>query len=497
MAEIYLGRVLGISGFEKLIVLKRILPQHALDPQRLRMFLDEARLMATLTHPQVTQVYDVGTSNDVPFFCMEYVHGANLREILDAAGRNRGAGVGGREAEQAALPLAHAVGIVAAAAAGLHYAHEKVGATGEPLGIVHRDVSPSNVLVTYDGSVKVSDFGIAKWASQRSETQDGTLKGKLAYMSPEQCRGQAVDRRSDVFALGTLLYELTTGEHPFAFGGGSEYQLLTQIVNQPPARPQLPSGTYPPELERIVMRALARDPADRYPTAEALQLDLETFAREQKLVVSAVALGAYMRGLFADRLVAWQEAQNQGKSLGDHLTETEAAAAALATPTLTDAFAAPARSRNSPPRATVLAGLIAGGALLLAAGTMAALKLRVTTSAADRSGDVIGSSVAAPAETVAHTRQPVTRNETAAPAPGSGSGNFSRSPADAGISTGAGAAHTVKDHPSSPAQASARPKRLDRVRPSSADVPASENGARENAPPAAVKVWDPDSPVPP
>ncbi|MEA2696845.1 MAG: eukaryotic-like serine/threonine-protein kinase, partial [Myxococcales bacterium] len=196
MAEIYLARAQGMSGFEKLLVLKRILPQHALDPELLRMFLDEARLSATLTHPHITQVYDIGTQGDTPFFTMEYVHGANLREILNA----QAAVAGGDRV----LPDAHAVSIIAAAAAGLHYAHERRGADGQPLQIVHRDVSPSNVLVTYDGAVKVADFGIAKWTSQRTQTQAGALKGKFAYMSPEQCRSQPVDRRSDVFALGTL-----------------------------------------------------------------------------------------------------------------------------------------------------------------------------------------------------------------------------------------------------------------------------------------------------
>ena len=175
----------GIEGFEKLVVLKRILPQHALDPELLRMFLDEARLAATLTHPHITEVYDVGADGDAPFFAMEYVHGANLREMLRAQGR----AAGNVNKASAPLPLAHAVTIVAAAAAGLHYAHERLGPGGEPLGIVHRDVSPSNVLVSYDGAVKVSDFGIAKWAYQRTRTQEGTLKGKFAYMSPEQCRG--------------------------------------------------------------------------------------------------------------------------------------------------------------------------------------------------------------------------------------------------------------------------------------------------------------------
>jgi len=314
MAEIYLARAQGLSGFEKLLVLKRILPQHALDPQLLRMFMDEARLTATLTHPHITQVYDVGTQDDTPFFTMEYVHGANLRELLNAEGRRgpgTSAGAGG------ALPDAHAVAIIAAAAAGLHYAHEKTGADGQPLHIVHRDVSPSNVLITYDGAIKVTDFGIAKWASQRTQTQAGAIKGKFAYMSPEQCRGLPVDRRSDVFALGTLLYELTTGAAPFR--GDSDYEILNHIVNDPPPPPQRPGDGYPPGLARIVLRALAHAPDDRYPTAQALQVDLEAFARTQQLSLSTVALGAYMHELFTERIAAWEQAQRAGETLGQHL----------------------------------------------------------------------------------------------------------------------------------------------------------------------------------
>ena len=239
MAEIYLAQASGLEGFEKLIVIKRILPQHALDPQLRRMFLDEARLMATLTHPHITQVYDVGNDGDAPFFAMEYVHGANLREIMVAAARASGQDHTARE-----LPLRHALAILTAAAAGLHFAHEQTGPKGEPLHIVHRDVSPSNVLVTYGGSVKVSDFGIAKWSSQRTQTQEGALKGKFAYMSPEQCRGVALDRRSDVFALGTLLYELTTGNPPFR--AASDYEILNRIVNGELPPPTLSDGLYPP-----------------------------------------------------------------------------------------------------------------------------------------------------------------------------------------------------------------------------------------------------------
>src|SRR4051794_20958859 len=262
MAEIYLARLpgVGIEGFEKLVVLKRILPQHALDPELLRMFLDEARLSATLTHPHVTEVYDVGTDGEAPFFAMEYVHGSNLRQLM--------------QAQAAPLPLAHAIGIVAAAAAGLHYAHEKRGPGNEPLHIVHRDVSPSNVLVSYDGAVKVSDFGIAKWAYQRTQTQEGALKGKFAYMSPEQCRARPVDRRSDIFALGAILYELTTGAAPFS--GASELDILNQIATGRAAPPAWPEaiGTYPPALSAIVLRALAPEPADRFQTMQELQIAL-------------------------------------------------------------------------------------------------------------------------------------------------------------------------------------------------------------------------------
>jgi tRNA A-37 threonylcarbamoyl transferase component Bud32 len=341
MAEIYLARLLGvgIEGFEKLVVLKRILPQHALDPELLRMFLDEARLSATLTHPHITEVYDVGADGDAPFFAMEYVHGANLRELMRAHARSVGAAA-------APLELGHAIEIVAAAAAGLHYAHDRLGPGGEPFGIVHRDVSPSNVLVSYDGAVKVSDFGIAKWALQRTRTQEGTLKGKFAYMSPEQCRGRAVDRRSDVFALGTILYELTTGAAPFT--GDSDLEILNRIATGVASAPTWPEdkGAYPTALADIVMRALAPDPDHRFPTMQALQVALETFAREASIPVSTVALGGLMQRLFADELAAWQEAQRAGKSLGEHLAGRPATvrSAGGEERTATDAFG-PTRRR--------------------------------------------------------------------------------------------------------------------------------------------------------
>jgi serine/threonine protein kinase len=528
MAEIYLARASGIEGFEKLVVLKRILPQHALDPQMLHMFLDEARLMATLTNPHITQVYDVGSQGDAPFFAMEYVHGANLREIMKAAAARADNGDrDGQSAERgdgpvpgaaaALIPLPHAIGILAAAAAGLHYAHDKLGPNGQPLNIVHRDVSPSNVLVTYDGSVKVSDFGIAKWSSQRSQTQEGALKGKFAYMSPEQCRGEPLDRRSDVFALGTLLYELTTGAPPF--GGGSDYDILTQIVNAEAPAPALPDGSYPAELARIVRRALARAPADRYPTAQGLQLDLETFAREQRLVLSTVGLAQYMSALFAEPLARWQEAQRSGKSLEQHLAgaESQALRAARATPTTaTDAFAqAPAAPRRARRRGA--GAVTAVLALVVAGGLAAALKLqrdsrhagarvegRAEGGVEDRAEDRVGG-----------------RAEDRAAAP-------TRAARDAdGLSTATRAANIVESHSASSLDRAGNPRALppshdglrraeltpargpsspglniaarDRraARPAAAAAPAPHGGAVSETAAPAIKDWDPDSPIPP
>ena len=459
MAEIYLARLLGvgIEGFEKLVVLKRILPQHALDPELLRMFLDEARLSATLTHPHITEVYDVGADGDAPFFAMEYVHGANLRELMRAHARSTGENT-------APLELAHAIEIVAAAAAGLHYAHDRLGPGGEALGIVHRDVSPSNVLVSYDGAVKVSDFGIAKWALQRTRTQEGTLKGKFAYMSPEQCRGRAVDRRSDVFALGTILYELTTGAAPFT--GDSDLEILNRIATGVAAPPVWPEdrGVYPQALADIVMRALAPDPDHRHPSMQALQVALETFAREASIPVSTVALGGLMQRLFADELHAWHEAQRAGKSLGEHLAGRPAPvrSAGAEERTATDAFG-PTRRRVTARRTWVRGlALTVFAAVFALAGGLAAKKWK---SEAER----------APASPVA----------LPAPAP---SGPASPPPptknAPAAIKL---VAAEVVAPPTAAAPSHLR--RLKRVRADAAPPPA--------APVSRLRTWDPDSPKAP
>jgi tRNA A-37 threonylcarbamoyl transferase component Bud32 len=463
MAEIYLAWLpgVGIEGFEKLVVLKRILPQHALDPELLRMFLDEARLSATLTHPHVTQVHDVGTDGDAPFFAMEYVHGANLRELLRANARAAGR-------PTAPLQLAHAIGIVAAAADGLHYAHERLGPGNQPLDIVHRDVSPSNVLVSFDGAVKVSDFGIAKWAFQRTRTQEGTLKGKFAYMSPEQCRGSQVDRRSDVFALGTILYELTTGAPPFS--GDSDLQILNWIATGVAAPPAWPAedGVYPPALSAIVMRALAPDPAHRYPSMQALQIALEAFARETNLPVSTVELGGLMQRLFAEDLAAWTAAQRAGKSLGEHLaarSATRIAGDPDAERTATDAFAPTRRRVSVRRRWTNVLGLTVFACVFALAGGLFAKKWKTNSERAGMqpaARPAAGSMVpAAPAPPAIAVRRP-----TVGTAP-------------------------VTQSPPSPPVVTARSRR---ARARAAAVPAA---APRPTAESRLGAWNPDSPVPP
>jgi serine/threonine protein kinase len=292
MAEIYLARAIGLEGFERYVVVKCIKPEHARDERFVKMFIDEARVSAHLHHQNIAQVYDIGQEGGAYYFAMEYLHGENVRDLLHKVAVARGE-----------VPLEHALSIVCGAAAGLHYAHEKRGGDGQSLGIVHRDVSPSNIVVTFDGAVKVVDFGIAKAATRMTETQSGNLKGKIAYMSPEQCRGGGVDRRSDVFALGIVLYELTTVTR--LFRGGSDYMMMNKIVNGEIERPSARRAGYPPELEAIVMRALATKAEDRYASAAEMRDALVTFAKGAGVPLSTIGLERYVRELFGERPEPW------------------------------------------------------------------------------------------------------------------------------------------------------------------------------------------------
>jgi len=283
MAELYLAHQRGAAGFSKVVALKRILPHLAEDPTFTRMFLDEARLASGLDHPHLAHVLDFGEHEGEHFLTMEYVHGRNLHEILRAQGERE-------------LPVATVLTIVACVARGLHDLHEQRAPDGRPLGLVHRDVSPSNVLVSYDGIVKLTDFGIAKAMELTAFTRTGTFKGKLGHASPEQVRGEAIDRRSDVFCLGILLYEATTGMR--AFSGPNEFAVMGKVARGQYAPVLAVMPHCPPPLASIVDRALSTDPAARYPTAAAFADALEEFAYQADVRLGAHPVAATMEASF-------------------------------------------------------------------------------------------------------------------------------------------------------------------------------------------------------
>jgi serine/threonine protein kinase len=285
MAEIHLARVLGDEGFEKLVVLKRILAELADDPYYVEMFLGEARVAAMMNHPNVAQAFDLGKEGHEHYYVMELIDGADLIKCLLAA-RDLGRAFG----------IAPTVSVGLGVSAGLAHAHSLTDLRGVPQGVVHRDVSPANVLITRDGHVKLVDFGIAKAATQKSITRSGTRKGKLSYMSPEQLLGQPVDHRSDLFSLGILLYESSTMTR--LFRGPNELAVINQIVESPIPPPSARDPEYPSELERIVMKCLSRDPAARHQTADELHSDLEAFAFRERLFVSPSILQQTMAELF-------------------------------------------------------------------------------------------------------------------------------------------------------------------------------------------------------
>ncbi|WP_158617795.1 serine/threonine-protein kinase [Corallococcus sp. CA049B] len=290
MAQIYLARRPGSDAPDKLLVLKRILPHLSENDEFVRMFLDEARIAARLAHPNVVQIYDLGAEGDTFFIAMEYIHGVDARRLWkrsETAGRP--------------LPVPIVCRILLEACAGLDYAHKKTDAAGRPLGIVHRDVSPQNILVTFDGGVKVVDFGIAKAADQATVTRSGVLKGKYSYMSPEQAAGQRVDRRSDVFALGVVLHELLTGGR--LFKRVSDMLTLSAVAECNVPVPSQVAPRVPAELDAIVLKALAKDPDARYQHAQELQRALEGWLASQPQPCGTPAdLAGYMRELYSDRL---------------------------------------------------------------------------------------------------------------------------------------------------------------------------------------------------
>jgi serine/threonine-protein kinase len=282
MAELYLATPADPARASQVVVVKRVLPQFSQDPQFARMFAREAQLASALKHPNIVEVFESHAEGaDECFFAMEYVHGPDLAEVLR---RLKEAGT--------AVPLCHALTLAAGICAGLEHAHEHRDESGQLLGIVHRDVSPSNVMIAHDGTIKIMDFGVAKALALTSFTQAGTRKGKLSYMSPEQAVADPVDRRTDVFAIGAVLFELTTMQR--MLGGDNELAVMHKLLFRERPRPSEIKPGYPPDLERVVLQAVAQSPTDRFQTAGAMQQAIEEFARRNNIRLSATALAQWV-----------------------------------------------------------------------------------------------------------------------------------------------------------------------------------------------------------
>lgn len=287
MAELFLARFVGPGGFEKRCALKRILPQFAADTTFTRMFLTEAKITAMFDHPNIVQIFELGEDDEGQFFiAMELVNGMNLRQLLQTL-----------QERQRQIPPELAAFMMAQALDGLAYAHEFRDESG-PLGLVHRDVSPQNILVSYEGAVKVVDFGIVKGSSISGETQTGMLKGKIAYMSPEQASGEPLDGRSDIFAIGVVLYELITGRKPFS--GATEVMYLKSVLDDPPPPIVRFVPDCPEELEGIIYRALAKRREDRHQSARQLQVAIQAFLARCPVPIGRHIVAEFMQSLSAE-----------------------------------------------------------------------------------------------------------------------------------------------------------------------------------------------------
>jgi serine/threonine protein kinase len=309
MAMVWAARLKGSRGFQKIVAIKTMLPKLSEDEQFEQMFLDEASLASQIRHPHVVEIFDLGEENGILYLVMELVDGVPLNQLMKAAKKKGG------------IPLPIAVRLVMQACGGLHAAHELRDGDGQLVGLVHRDVSPQNILVTYEGVTKVVDFGIAKaTAVGGGATVAGQIKGKVAYMAPEQVRGGHIDRRVDLFAIGIVLYALTTGKHPLR--RESEAATMYNIASTDPVmQPSKVVTGYPIALERVVMQALAKDPNKRYQTANDLLRALDQALPASMRASTDDEVGAFVKGLFAERREDRQLALKRALELADRQAE--------------------------------------------------------------------------------------------------------------------------------------------------------------------------------
>lgn len=307
MAEIFLARQGGLEGFEKTIVIKRIRPHLSKQTAFVKMFLNEAKLAAQLNHPNIVQIYDLGMISDSYFIAMEYIFGRDMRRIIPKA-----------DSLGIPFPMVYALKIASSVCEGLYFAHQRTDAYGNPLNIVHRDVTPENIFVSFDGTVKVLDFGIAKAANQIEQTRAGEIKGKLSYMSPEQCMGRPLDQRSDLFSLGTVLYEWLTGFKLFT--GESEVGILKSITEGKIYAPSYFKADIPEGVEAILMKALEKDREKRYQNAWELQYDLDQFLSQYEFTPSNIHLSNFLKQVFFDEIEE-EKARVNARAVEDDLFE--------------------------------------------------------------------------------------------------------------------------------------------------------------------------------
>lgn len=296
MGEIFLSKQDMAAGFERYLVVKRILSSYSDDDKFVQMFLNEARLAALLNHPNIVQIFDFGQHNSLYFIAMEFLEGRDLRKIV-------------KKLPNRMLPYNYVVHVVHEICSGLYFAHEKKDNHGVPLHIIHRDVSPQNIFVTFDGIVKLLDFGIAKAETSSIRTQTGVLKGKYTYMAPEMVAGKKIDARADIFSLGIILYEFSTGKN--LFKRENELQILKAVLKCEIIPPTKVVKDYPPELEKIVLKALSKSPDQRYSNCLELQEDLENFMVAYSMMVSPKRLGDFIKGLFPNETQNLQDVLSQ------------------------------------------------------------------------------------------------------------------------------------------------------------------------------------------
>ena len=289
MAEVFKAKSYGVEGFEKIIAIKRILPTMGEDRDFIKMFIDEAKIAGQLAHANICQIFELGRIDGSHFIAMEYIWGKDLLQIQNRL----------RKVKQQ-MPIPMGCFSIAKVLEGLDYAHRKRDPLGRPLEIVHRDCSPQNVLVSYEGEVKVIDFGIAKATSRNSRTMAGVLKGKFGYMSPEQVRGLPLDRRSDIFAIGTMLYECLTGER--LFQGETDFSTLEKVRNVDIQSPRAINPAIPEVVEKIILKALAKDVDDRYQWCSEMLADLQAFLMGQDVVFTAKSMSTWIKELFATEI---------------------------------------------------------------------------------------------------------------------------------------------------------------------------------------------------